>query len=57
MHMPLQHINNGDPEKQKYIHHEAPIYTEMYKHRLRRAGTVRAKYILGAYIVLFNCGV
>lgn len=33
MHMPLQHINNTDHEKQKYIHQKAPIYTEMYTHR------------------------
>ena len=36
MHMLLQHINNTDNEKQKYIHHEAPIYTEMYTQGGRR---------------------
>lgn len=30
----LQRINNTDDEKQKYTHHKAPIYTEMYTHKL-----------------------
>lgn len=53
--MPLQHINNTNHEKQKYIHHEAPIYTEMYiqmkqglfrqslKHVMQLIGRVKGK--------------
>lgn len=34
MNMSLQHINNTDDKKQKYTHHKAPIYTEMYTHKM-----------------------
>lgn len=39
-HMPLQRINNTDHEKQKYIHHKAPIYTQMHTHTDDEAGSI-----------------